>query len=130
MKNQIKSLLQNQSLASHEIADTLNIPRKELSRILAELTAAGEVKKIPRYHAVKIGLGSNMATLYTTHENYNNSSVNGFNKFRYVGNPLRVDNLNIVGEVRTIENLRHNTAKGIMGKRSAFIGNSLETMSF
>jgi len=34
------------------------------------------------------------------------------------------------GRIINFDNLPHNTAKGIMGKRSAFIGNSLETMSF
>ena len=34
------------------------------------------------------------------------------------------------GRIINFDNLPHNTGKGIIGRRSAFIGNSLETMTF
>jgi len=53
-------------------------------------------------------------------------------KYDGLSNPWRNDKVTLQGKLRTInlDKLPYNTAKGILGKRSAFIGNSLETMSF
>ena len=132
--NQILELIYDNPLNAHEIAEYLKMNGRQAARFkLAWLLKNNYIVQIDTGAGCRSKVKWLYKSLRKSLPHGNEGTIRPLeNSNARIFNPFRTEIINLTGikETFTIEKLKKNTAKGILNRSSAFIGNSLETMSF